>query len=117
MIRFLLPLALLVTGLVAATPARALAADGSYMGHSAYGSSGYSPGGMLYIEALPMDAEVRLDGVPIGLANDLQASLVDARVGMRQVSFSAPGYEAAAVLVPVVRDWTTRVRMTLIPAR
>jgi hypothetical protein len=114
--RLLLPLARLTAALVAALPVGA-SADSAYVGHSAYGYSGYSPGGMLYIEALPMNAEVRLDDAPIGLANDLQASLVDARAGVHSLSFAAPGYEPATVQVRVVRDWTTRVRMTLIPVR
>ncbi len=93
------------------------AADRYVMGQTAQGYSGYSLGGGLYINALPIDAEVRLDGVRIGRANDLAASIVDARVGPHQLSFSAPGYEPATGLVQVVRDWTTRVRLTLIPAR
>lgn len=95
----------------------ASAADNYFMGHSVYGYSGYSPGGALYINALPPNAEVRLDGALIGVANDLQASQVDARAGTHTLTFQAPGYEPTAVLVRVVRDWTTRVRLTLIPAR
>jgi hypothetical protein len=30
---------------------------------------------------------------------------------------TAPGYEPTTVLVRVVRDWTTRVRLQLIPTR
>ena len=115
--RSLLPLVLLAASLVAGLPAAAPAADNYFMGHSVYGYSGFSPGGALYINALPINAEVRLDGVPIGIANDLEASLVDVRPGIHQLSLSAPGYEPATVLVRVVRDWTTRVRLTLIPAR
>jgi hypothetical protein len=102
---------------LAAAPAVALAADNYFMGHSVYGYSGYSPGGSLYINALPIDAEVRLDGVPIGFANDLEARPVTARPGIHTLSFEAPGYEATAVLVRVVRDWTTRVRLNMVPAR
>ena len=98
-------------------PSGASAADNYFMGRSVYGYSGYSPGGSLYINALPSDAEVRLDGVPIGQANDLQASLVEAHAGVHTLTFQAPGYEPASVLVRVVRDWTTRVRLTLIPSR
>jgi hypothetical protein len=103
--------------LLAAAPAGALAADNYFMGHSVYGYSGYSPGGSLYINALPIDAQVRLDGVPIGIANDLEASPVEARAGIHTLTFEAPGYEPTAVLVRVVRDWTTRVRLDMVPAR
>ncbi len=101
--------------LIGAAPAAA--ADTAFMGHSVYGYSGYSPGGALYVNAFPINAEVRLDGALIGVANDLQASVVDTRAGTHRLSFTAPGYEPVTVLVQVVRDWTTRVRLTMIPAR
>jgi len=43
--------------------------------------------------------------------------VVDTRPGMHTLAFEAPGYEPTIVYVRVVRDWTTRVRLTLIPAR
>jgi len=110
---FLLLVPLLVAGAASGAPA----ADNTYMGHSVYGYSGYSLGGTLYINAFPHFAEVSLDGKPIGLANDLQASLVDARVGVHALTVTAPGYQPATVLVRVVRDWATRVRLQLVPAR
>jgi hypothetical protein len=36
---------------------------------------------------------------------------------MHTLTIQAPGYEPTTVYVRVVRDWTTRVRLTLIPAR
>jgi hypothetical protein len=102
--------------LVAGGVSGATAADTTYMGHPVYGYSGYSLGGALYINAFPSFAEVSLDGRPIGVANDLQASLVDARVGLHALTVTAPGYQPATVLVRVVRDWATRVRLQLIPA-
>lgn len=102
---------------LAAVPAAALAADNYFMGHSVYGYAGYSPGGSLYINALPIDAQVLLDGVPIGFANDLEARPVETRPGIHTLTFEAPGYEPTAVLVRVVRDWTTRVRLNMVPAR
>jgi PEGA domain-containing protein len=101
--------------LLVAGPASA-AADTAFMGHAGHGYSGYSQGGALYINAFPHFAEVSLDGKPIGVANDLQASLVDARVGVHALTVTAPGYQPATVLVRVVRDWATRVRLQLIPA-
>ena len=109
-------LALLIAVAVAGLASGASAAD-MYSSHSEYGYAGFSPGGALYINALPSNAEVRLDGVPVGVANDLQASPVDARPGMHTLTIQAPGYEPTTVYVRVVRDWTTRVRLTLIPAR
>ena len=101
--------------LIGAAPAAA--ADEYFMGHSVYGYSGYSPGGGLYINAFPINAEVRVDGAVIGVANDLEASVVDTRAGVHRLSFTAPGYEPVSVLVQVVRDWTTRVRLNMIPVR
>ena len=109
----LIVIPLLVAGVVGG----AAAADSTYMGHSVYGYSGYSQGGALYINAFPSFAEVSLNGTPIGLANDLQASLVDARVGVHRLTVTAPGYQPTTVLVRVVRDWATRVRLQLIPIR
>ena len=103
--------------LAAGAASSAAGADNTYMGHAVYGYSGYSLGGSLYVNAFPYFAEVSLNGKPIGVANDLQASLVDARVGVHALTVTAPGYQPATVLVRVVRDWTTRVRLTLVPAR
>jgi len=113
---FVIVIPLLVTGVVSDAPA----ADGAYMGQSPFGYSGisgYSRGGALYINAFPHFAEVSLDGKPIGVANDLQAALVDARVGMHTLTVTAPGYQSITVPVRVVRDWATRVRLELIPGR
>jgi hypothetical protein len=35
---------------------------------------------------------------------------------VHRLTVTAPGYEPTTVLVRVVRDWTTRVRLHLIPA-
>ncbi|MGH7349195.1 MAG: PEGA domain-containing protein [Candidatus Rokuibacteriota bacterium] len=113
----LVPVLSLAVLLGVGTPAMAPAADSYFMGHSVYGFAGYSLGGALYINAFPYFAEVHLDGNLIGVANDLQASLVDTRVGVHTLSVTAPGYETTTVRVRVVRDWTTRVRLHLIPAR
>src|SRR5262245_44438816 len=103
----LLPsLALLTIALVAATPVPAPADTFSYaMGRSSYGYAGYSPGGSLYINAFPMETQITLDGVPIGVANDLQASLVDAHAGVHQLGSCAPGYETPVLYVTGVRGW------------
>jgi hypothetical protein len=64
-------LALLVVAAVAGLAPAAYAGD-MYSSHSEYGYAGFSPGGALYINALPSNAEVGLDGVLVGVANDLQ---------------------------------------------
>ena len=110
-------LLLVIPLLLAGTAAAAPAADRTYLGAAVPGYSGYSPGGAIYLSALPLFAEVSLDGTPIGRAHDLQAALVEARVGFHLLTVTAPGYEPVTVEVWVVRDWTTRVRLTLIPAR
>lgn len=74
-------LAPLGAGRIVAAPAGAGAAGDGFMRYSVYGYSGFSPGGALYINALPRDAEVRLDGALIGVANDLQAGLATRRRG------------------------------------
>jgi hypothetical protein len=111
-LRVLLISILLVAGAVSGC---ATVPSTSMGGHPGYGYSGYSSGGALYVNAFPYFAEVSLDGKPIGVANDLQASLVDARVGVHALSVSAPGYRPMTVFVRVVRDWATRVRLQLIP--
>jgi hypothetical protein len=107
--------------LVAGGASSGCATGGSYMDYPSHGGfggySGYSLGGAIYVNAFPYFADVSLDGKPIGIANDLQASLVDTRTGVHALTVTAPGYEPTTVLVRVVRDWTTRVRLTLIPAR
>ena len=108
---------ILILLLVAGSVGGATAADAPRMRQSVHGYSGYSLGGALYVNAFPSFAEVSLDGKPIGVANDLQAWLVDARVGVHALTVTAPGYQPATVLVRVVRDWTTRVRLQLIPTR
>jgi len=110
-----LVLALALAG--ASSSARAADATNYFMGHSVFGYSGYSPGGTIDINARPIEAEVRLDGVLLGVANDLQAVPVDAHTGTHTLTVSAPGYESAVVVTYVVQDWTTRVRLSLIPAR
>jgi len=105
---FLMVIPLLMAGAVSGAPA----ADSTLAGYS-----GYNRGGALYINAFPSFAEVRLDGKPIGVANDLQAALVDVRIGVHTLTLTAPGYQPATVSVRVVRDWATRVRLELVPAR
>ncbi len=107
---FVIMITLLVAGVV-----HAAAADSTPFGYA--GGSGYSSGGALYINAFPHFAEVSLDGKPIGVANDLQAALVQARVGTHELTVTAPGYVPTTVLVRVVRQWATRVRLDLVPAR
>ena len=76
---------------------------------------------VLFLAAAPVG--LRASGAPaadtsfMGHSNDLQARPVEARAGVHTLAVQAAGYEPTSVLVRVVRDWTTRVRLTLIPAR
>jgi hypothetical protein len=110
-------LALLITLLLAAAASGCATAGRPVTGRSVHGYSGYSQGGALYINAFPYLAQVSLDGKPLGVANDLQAALVDARPGVHRLTVTAPGYEPATVAVWVALDWTTRVRLMLVPVR
>src|SRR5262249_33590807 len=63
----------------------------------------------LTLDVLPLQAEVRLNGVPIGTAHDLVARPVVVMPGQHVLTMSAPGYLAASVSVVGAEDWTTRV--------
>jgi len=71
----------------------------------------------LTVEALPLEAEVRLDGVPIGSAHDLVSRPVVVVPGRHVVTVAAPGYLPATVTVHGAEDWTTRVWLKLVPNR
>ena len=71
----------------------------------------------LTVDALPLEAEVRLDGVPIGSAHDLISRPVVVVPGQHVVTVAAPGYLPATVTVRGSEDWTTRVWLKLVPER
>ncbi len=81
-----------------------------------YGSE-QGTAGSLIVEARPLQADVLLDGVPVGTANDLTARPLYVRPGSHVLQFSAPGYIAKALQVKVRAAWGTRVWIDLVPDR
>lgn len=81
-----------------------------------YGSE-QGTAGSLIVEARPLQAEVLLDGVPVGTAHDLTARPLYVRPGAHVLSFSAPGFLPTALQVKVRAAWGTRVWVDLVPDR
>ena len=71
----------------------------------------------LTVDAVPLHAEVYLDGLPIGTAQDLIARAIAVTPGHHVVSFGAPGYITATVRVSATVDWATRIWLQLVPER
>ena len=69
------------------------------------------------VDAIPLHAEVRLDGVPIGTAHDLVARSVNVLPGEHVLDVAAPGYIPARVAVSSTVDWATRIWLQLVPDR
>jgi hypothetical protein len=73
--------------------------------------------GSLIVEARPLQAEVLLDGVPVGTAHDLTARPLYVQPGAHVLQFSAPGFIPKALQVSVRSAWGTRVWIDLVPDR
>ncbi len=73
--------------------------------------------GSLIVEARPLQAQVLLDGIPVGTAHDLTARPLYVRPGAHILSFSAPGFATVALQVKVRAAWGTRVWIDLVPDR
>ena len=86
---------------------------------SAAGAEGYIPGGesVVTVDVLPLQAEVRLDGVMIGTAHDLLNRPLPVLPGQHLVQVSARGYLTTSVPVPSIPNWASRVQVVLIPDR
>lgn len=69
------------------------------------------------VDALPLEAEVILDGVRIGTAHDLINRALTVVPGYHLVQISAQGHLTNVVEVPGIRDWATRVQVLLVPDR
>ena len=72
---------------------------------------------ILTVDALPLQAEVRLDGVPLGTAHDLIARVLPVVPGDHVVQISAEGHLTSLVQVPGISNWATRVQVQLVPDR
>jgi PEGA domain-containing protein len=71
----------------------------------------------LTVDALPLEAEVLLDGVRLGTARDLISRALPVLPGDHVVQVSAAGYLRSFVTVPGIPNWTTRVEVYLVPDR
>jgi len=69
------------------------------------------------VDALPLQAEVRLDGVLLGTAQDLIGRAVPVVPGVHVVQVSAEGHLPSVVNVPGYSDWASRVKLQLVPDR
>jgi hypothetical protein len=80
---------------------------------------GYDPSASasLTVTALPLEAEVRLDGMPLGSAHDLVARPVAMVPGGHVVEIWAPGYLPTAVNVVGEPDFASHVNLVLVPNR
>ena len=73
--------------------------------------------GTLSINVLPREADIRLDGVPIGTAQEVLARAVAVVPGQRVLEISAPGFIASRMRVLAEPDWATSVWLQLVPDR
>lgn len=71
----------------------------------------------LTVDVVPLNAEVRLNGVPLGNAHDLIARSIPVVPGWHVVEVSAPGYVPSVVSVSATVDWSTRIWLQLVPDR
>jgi len=69
------------------------------------------------VDVLPLSAEVKLDGVPIGTAHELGARVLPVLPGDHVIEVSADGHLSSVVNVPSVPQWATRVQLQLVPDR
>ena len=82
-----------------------------------YESTTIGESATLTIDVVPLHAEVRLNGVPLGTAHDLISQAVPVTPGKHVVEIGAPGFLPATVTVAATVDWATRIWLQLIPDR
>ncbi len=82
-------------------------------------TSGYVYGNSatITVAVLPLQAEVRLDGVLLGSAHDLIARAVPVVPGEHIVQVSAAGYLPSVVSVPGYSNWASHINLELVPDR
>jgi len=71
----------------------------------------------LTVDVIPLQAEVRLNGAPIGNAHYLTARPIAVVPGHHVLEVLAPGYLTARVDVSATPDWATRIWLQLVPDR
>jgi CRISPR/Cas system-associated exonuclease Cas4 (RecB family) len=100
-----------------ASLAIALALSSSGVRADTYEAAQVTNSSTITVDAVPLHAEVRLDGVPIGRAEDLVARAIAVTPGHHVVTFDAPGYITATVRLSATLDWATRIWLQLVPER
>jgi hypothetical protein len=109
----------LAFGVLAAlfVPAPVVAASGMMMSGPIaqwYGANPIQP--FLMIDALPIDAQVYVDGRPLGTARDLLARALAIAPGAHSIAIVAPGFSPySASFATDPKGFSTRVQVTLIP--
>ncbi|HXJ79428.1 MAG TPA: hypothetical protein VMS64_12210 [Candidatus Methylomirabilis sp.] len=77
----------------------------------------YGDSATLTVSVLPLQAEVRLDGVLLGSAHELLARALPMLPGDHVVEAWAAGYLPSVVYVPGTPNWASHVRLDLVPDR
>ncbi len=77
----------------------------------------YGDSSTLTVTALPLQAEVRVDGLPVGSAHDLVARALALVPGDHVVEIWAPGYVPALVNVTGIANWASHIHLELVPER
>jgi hypothetical protein len=71
---------------------------------------------IITLDVLPLEAEVRLDGVLLGTARELTAQVVPVVPGNHVVQVSAAGHLSSGVRFSTPRDGVNHVQVQLVPA-
>jgi hypothetical protein len=72
---------------------------------------------IITVDVLPLEAEVRLDGVLLGTARELTAQVVTVLPGPHVVQVSAPDHQPSGVQFSTARAGVNHVQVQLVPAR
>ena len=72
--------------------------------------------GLLVVEAVPLDAEVTLDGKPVGAARERASYALDLAPGQHTIRITAPGHKPlTGRFVADPGGFMTKIRAVLIP--
>ncbi len=73
--------------------------------------------GILTLDVLPLQAEIKLNGAKLGTAKDVLARAIPVLPGPQVLEVEAPGYFARTVNLSATPDWAVRVWLQLVPVR
>ena len=76
-----------------------------------------SDAGVLTLDVLPLNAEIRLNGARLGTAKDVLSRAIAVVPGPQLIEIEAPGYLGRTVTVAAMEDWAVRVWLQLVPVR